>query len=83
MKDKSKKIMNNNPDRWPETIRLKLIDTNGDLYEAKNAPLLHKNKANAGIYQRAAIILCNRSLYGCSFMSYQHNLLKTNKIENQ
>jgi len=58
----------------PEYAGLKWIDVNGDLHEVKNAPLLHKNKANAGIYQRAAIILCNRSLYGCSFMTYQNRL---------
>ena len=65
----------------PEYAGLKLIDINADIYEAKNAPLLHRHKANAWIYQRAAVILCNRSLYGCSFMTYQHNLLKTNKTE--
>ena len=50
---------------------------NGQLYEIKNAPLLHKNKANSLIYERVATVLSQRIIYGCSY--YTHRMNKHNQ----
>jgi len=36
----------------------------------KNAPLLHRNKANIHLYKRIANILSQRMIYGCSYYTY-------------
>lgn len=43
------------------------------LTEVKNAPLLHKVKANEDIYRSIAGVLSQRSYYGCSYYTYKHN----------
>lgn len=40
----------------------------------KNAPLLHKNKANTRIFKRLATVLSQRIIYGCSYYTYREKL---------
>jgi hypothetical protein len=54
----------------PEYAGLIYVQPNGSMDEMVMAKQLHKNKANVSVYQRVAEIMCQRSVYGCSY--YKH-----------
>ena len=65
------------PEELPEYAGLVYIDpTINQFTEKKNAPLLHKLKANEQIYQRVSNILSQRIIYGCSYYTFKHSNLK-------
>ncbi|MFA5715025.1 MAG: hypothetical protein WC998_04765 [Candidatus Paceibacterota bacterium] len=60
----------------PEYAGLITIAPVMGLTERKNAPLLHRNKANAMIYERVASVLSQRILYGCSYYTFRQNKIR-------
>ena len=56
-------------DEVPEYAGLIYLRGNS-LTEQKIAKFLHKNKANAVIYERIATIFSQRMIYGCSYYAY-------------
>ena len=57
-----------------------LIYADKSLYESmsevKRAPFLHRSKANQQIYARAATILSQRIIYGCSYYTHQQKTME-------
>jgi len=54
----------------PKYAGLLYITEKKEIENIKNAPLLHKNKANKELYRRIASILSQRIIYGCSYYTY-------------
>jgi hypothetical protein len=71
-------------DEIPEYAGLIYIK-DGEITEIKNAPLLHRNKANDIIYKRVATILSQRVIFGESYMTHRvkESIIKNNKILEQ
>lgn len=63
------------PNEVPEYAGLIYVYNNPiSLKEVKPAKLLHRNKANIKMYERAASILSQRIIYGCSYYTYLQTL---------